>query len=255
MPSKIEWCDGTKNPVKVKGPDGKPHGHHCTKISEGCAHCYGEPINNRFGNKIPYDDREVEYVLDRKVFEQIGTWRKPRRCFTQSMSDLFHERIPDDLVGEVLWTLNIFKRHKYIFLTKRPERMKDIFAAEFPAGAPKHFWLGVTVENQARADERIPVLLSIPAAVHFVSVEPCLGAVDLSRYLLPYYYGGDKKVAKAIPRDIEYKPLRIRQSLDWVILGGESGPGARPMHPDWARGVRDQCNAAGVAFLFKQWGA
>ena len=247
MPTKIEWCEETKNPVKVKGPDGKPQGYHCTKISEGCVHCYGEPINRRFGNRIPYDDRDIKFVLDRKVFEQIGTWRKkPRRCFVQSMSDLFHKQIPDGLIGEVLSTLNIFKRHTFIFLTKRPERMKEMTAKAFPDGPPAHFWLGVTAENQARADERIPVLLSIPAAVHFVSIEPCLGPVDLSRWISPVGTGapftsimtGDK--------------ITFSHALKWVILGCETGPGRRTMQPVWARDVKDQCVAAGVPFFLKQ---
>jgi len=115
-------------------------------------------------------------------------------------------------------------------------------------------WLGVTAENQEQADARIPVLLQIPAAVRFVSVEPMLSAVDISQYLSPMFYAGEEKPAPPGINTKPYRPARIRGAVGWVICGGESGPGARPMHPDWALGLRDQCVAADVSFFFKQWG-
>lgn len=189
-------------------------------------------------------------------------WRTPARIFVNSMSDLFHEGVLDEVIDRVLTTVALSPRHTYQVLTKRPRRMRDYFLGDWairvysaidgnPAGATSagwlaggqplpNLWLGVSVEDQCRADERIPLLLDTPAAVRWVSAEPLLGAVDLIRTM-------DRA---------GYDPVwSIRQcGLDWVVVGGESGPGARPMHPQWARSLRDQCAAAGVPFLHKQNG-
>ena len=154
-----------------------------------------------------------------------GRWRRPRRVFVNSMSDLFHEQVPFDFVDEVFDRMVEHDRHVYQVLTKRPERMAE-YSARMDTW-PANVWAGVSVENQIWADRRIPLLTAVPASVRFLSVEPLLKAVDLSRYL---------------------------DGVQWVIVGGESGPRARPMAAEWARSVRDDCLAAGVPFFFKQWG-
>lgn len=182
---------------------------------------YGYPKDNPF--KITFHPDRLDQPL---------RWKKPRRIFVVSMGDLFHEDVTDKQIDGIFERMTHpmmgMDHHTYLILTKRPERIL--------AGHQEHFaewpniWLGVTCENQQAADERIPILLQIPAAVRFVSCEPMLSEIDFSH--LP----------------------ESGAELDWVICGGESGPGARPMHPDWARSIRDYCQAAGVPFFFKQWG-
>lgn len=182
-------------------------------------------------------------------------WKKPRRVFVSSMSDLFHEALPDQDVADVFRVMSRATWHTFQVLTKRAERMAAIMPRIVATFGPlPNVWLGVSVENQAAADKRIPFLLSTPAAVRFLSCEPLLGPVDLSAFLSCPFDGGSidahPKICDRCGRSHEIH----RPSTDWVIVGGESGPGARPMHPDWARGIRDACTAAGVAFFFKQWG-
>jgi protein gp37 len=172
------------------------------------------------------------------------------------MGDLFHEDIPFDILNEVFQVmLQASNRHIFILLTKRPRRAFDFFAFETDAtgegcSLADNMWLGVTAENQQRADERIPILLQIPAAVRFVSIEPMLGPVDLVRLSLGEHY------LNALSGQFSDDPEDWNSSsaLDWVIVGGESGPQARQTHPDWVRLVRDDCLGAGVPFFFKQWG-
>jgi protein gp37 len=151
------------------------------------------------------------------------------------MGDLFHPDVPHSFIQKVLYTIRLAKQHTFMVLTKRPERMITFFQQYYPEGPIQNLWLGVTAENQEQADKRIPVLLQIPAAIHWVSCEPLLGPINLEWYL----------------RD---SGLKAPHWLDWCVAGGESGPGARPLHPDWARSLRDQCEAAEVPFFFKQWG-
>jgi protein gp37 len=182
-----------------------------------------------------------------KVDEPIG-WKRARVVFVNSMSDLFHSDIPDDFVAKVFVTMALTAQHTYQVLTKRPRRMAHLLATEefeqlmarelvdqgrssFEYDWPlPNVWLGTSVENQEWADKRIPLLLEAPAAVRFLSCEPLLGSVDLTDYL-----------------DTE-------GALHWVIVGGESGPGYRPMQLEWARSLKDQCKEAGVPYFFKQWG-
>ncbi len=217
--SKIEWTDAVWNPVTG-----------CTKVSQGCKHCYAE----RFAKRQGYDFSQVELHPER--LEIPLNWRKPKRVFVDSMSDLFHPNVPDYFIGKVFEIMNLAYNHTFQILTKRPERMV-VFATTFRdfVGILPNVWLGVSVENQKAADERIPLLLQTPAAVRFVSCEPLLGQIDIQIDLLA-------------------QNIVTNTGISWVIVGGESGPGARPMHPDWARSLRDQCQAAGVAFFFKQWG-
>ena len=242
MPTKIEWAEETINPVRTV--DG---GYHCTKISPGCSMCYAERFNKRFGNGKPFDAAPTEFVLWKKPLQDVLRWRKPRLVFVQSMGDLFHPDVPFEIVTNIFGTMHSVKKHTYMILTKRPERMAEFIRwyskwigfNAWPREYP-HVWLGVTAENQEQADKRIPVLLQTPAAVHYLSIEPMLSHISLSTIDL----GGAGRWGRnyGMPQ------------IDWVICGGETGPGARPMHPDWARSLRDQCQAAGVSFFFKQHG-
>ena len=258
--SKIEWTDATWNPVVG-----------CTRVSEGCMNCYAERFAARFPERFGGVSRMTEYgprwtgkiVLRPEALNLPLRWRKQRRIFVNSMSDLFHENVEFAHIVAIFRVMAIAQHHTFQILTKRPQRMlevmnllpealKTIFPAEkhpevnAPGWPLPNVWLGVSVENQRAADERIPLLLQTPAAVRFLSCEPLLGPVDLTNYL-PYQY-------QATDEWGAFTDLYVQTGVDWVIVGGESGPGARPMHPDWVRGIRDQCVAAGVAFHFKQWG-
>jgi protein gp37 len=180
-------------------------------------------------------------------------WRKPRRVFVNSMSDTFHEAFTDEQISDVFAAMCRAPQHTYLLLTKRPERMRSFFIDGLEP--PPNWWLGVTVENQARADERIPLLLATPAAVHWVSCEPLLGAISFEDGWHDYLAGRATDVHES--RD-EYGEVVLEpvpadtQALDWVVLSGETGPGASPMEPVWAESVWEQCKAAGVPFFWKQ---
>lgn len=300
--SAIEWTDRTWNPVRG-----------CTRVDEGCRNCYAERVAFRFsGPGQPYEGlaekrngrtawtgklRLVEDALREPL-----RWKKPKdhpgplRIFVNSMSDLFHEDVPDSFIDQVLAVIALCPQHSFQVLTKRPERARAYFTAPMVGAridraawvltglggcwfnAPKNLWLGTSVSDQASADKRIPELLATPAAVRFVSYEPALGPVDFTRLditdvineklreiwkrdpLPGVELGGPVTRAAWVNAltgvaDSNWKvPTTRFPTLNWIICGGESGPGARPMHPDWARAVRDQCAAAGVAFFFKQWG-
>jgi protein gp37 len=221
----IEWTDATWNPVTG-----------CTKVSLGCAHCYAERITERFGRQ-----KFTDVVLHPERLDIPLRWKKPRRVFVNSMSDLFHEDAPDEFIGKVWEVMEEASAHTFQILTKRAGRMHMWVDEKAHAYLP-NVWLGVSVEDQERADERIPLLVDTPAAVRFVSCEPMLGPVDIRESLTVDWRGNNQEAPDGLP------------ALDWVIVGGESGPGARPMQPEWARSIRDQCVAAGVPFFFKQWG-
>ncbi len=253
--STIEWTDATWNPVTG-----------CTKVSEGCRNCY-------MARTVPrqkLDPWKVTLHPDR--LEIPLHWRRPRKIFVNSLSDLFHEDVPDAFIDQVFFTMGqcsaIVKRwtsrycHTFQILTKRPQRMRDYFIG-VEKRKPKwlglrglldfhlrNVWLGVSVEDQATADERIPLLLQTPFAVRFVSVEPLLGSVSL-RWLSAFPESAPYTAEHPSGHTDHLDGLR---RLDWIIVGGESGPGARPMHPDWVRSIREQCQAANVPLFFKQWG-
>lgn len=220
----IEWTDSTWNPVTG-----------CTKISPGCAHCYAERETLRWGRGPRFLPGETEVKLHPTRLYQPRQWRKGRRIFVCSMSDLFHEDVPDYFIHSVFYIIATSPQHTFQVLTKRPERMVDrLLEYETVRRTPKNLWAGVSVENKAYK-HRIDMLRGIQAPVRFLSVEPLLGPLG---------------------------PLDLT-GIDWVIVGGESGSGsrivggkkvplARPMDPDWAREVRDQCREAGVAFFMKQ---
>lgn len=232
--SRIEWTDATWNPMTG-----------CTPVSEGCEHCYAKRYAERFKGRFGYPaDEPFRVTLHGDRQGQPLRWQRRRKIFVCSMGDFFHEEVPVGFIRHTLMVMRDCGQHTFIVLTKRPKRMKQALEESkkktdycWPL---RNVWLGVTAENQRTADERIPILLQIPAAVRFVSVEPMLGPVDIYQWL-----GGN--------RDIK-PPHPYNGGLDWVICGGESGPGARPMHPDWVRSLRDQSVNTGVPFFFKQWG-
>ena len=257
--SRIEWTDATWNPVTG-----------CTKVSQGCKNCYAERDWARLVHLPAYHGRaftDVECHPER--LDQPLRWKRPRRIFVNSMSDLFHPDVPDEFIDRVFAVMALANQHNFQVLTKRPRRMLDYcktlgkhngidrvsIAAQQISSKTWFLWhkgdvgwnlpnvhLGVSVEDQLTADERIPLLLQTPAAVRWISAEPLLGPVSL---VVPF---DGAKVDSAVGA----KPGI--HALDWVVAGGESGPKARPSHPDWLRSLRDQCRAAGVPFLFKQWG-
>lgn len=237
--SKIEWTEATWNPITG-----------CTPISEGCANCYAKrEAETRLRGRCGYDkDDPFKVTFHESRLDQPLRWTKPRKIFVCSMGDLFHEDVPVKWINDVFRVIQRATAHRFMVLTKRPERMRDYFRRVLEArGWPEgdvpfsNVWAGVTVENQKRAEERTPILLDTPAAVRFVSVEPMLGPISLIDQREPHF---------------EFlHDIGIGSTLDWVICGGETGPGARPMHPDWVRSLRDQCQFAGTPFFFKSWGA
>jgi protein gp37 len=227
MPTKIEWTDETWNPIRgTKGP------WHCVKVSEGCRNCYAERFNRRKGGPA-YVKGADTLRLDEKVLEKPLHWKKPRLVFVCSMTDLFQEDVASMAIADVFNIMYRCPHHTFQILTKRPHRMK-VLADLFSHMPLPNVWLGVSVENQATLDERLPPLLDTEAAVHFVSYEPALGPINFGAACDEWWTS-------------QYQPF-------WVIAGGESGPGARPAHPDWFCSVRDQCQNNGIPFLFKQWG-
>ena len=281
--TKIEWTDATANAI-----------NGCTVVSPGCANCYAMKQAHRFpvrqGLTRPSPSGMTwtgEVRLNEAVFDQVLRWKRPRRIFWNAHGDTFHPSVPDEWIDRMFAVMALTPQHTHQVLTKRAERMRAYLRDEalrqrvvaqmqtmFGPGYPRSFyddirdwsendgfplpnvWLGVSVEDQQRADERIPVLLDTPAEVRWLSMEPLLGPVDLSPWLW-----GRAKPCRGCPGDVDCDCGFERRSnldgeevIDWVVLGGESGPGARPMSPEWARQVRDQCEHGGVPFHFKQWG-
>lgn len=210
--SAIEWTDATWNPVTG-----------CTKISAGCKNCYALRMAKRLHamGQARYRNK-FQVTLHSDLLDAPLHWHAPRQVFVNSMSDLFHDRVPDDFIRSVFETMASASWHTFQVLTKRPERLLAM-ARELPW--PENVWMGVSVENQ-RYVPRIHYLRRVPAAVRFLSVEPLIGP-------------------------IAQLPL---SGIDWVIVGGESGPRCRPMDPNWVRRIRDRCITYGVPFFFKQWG-
>lgn len=265
----IEWTDATWNPVAG-----------CTAVSPGCRNCYAARQALRLQanpqTQAKYagtarktaDGRPVftgRVNLAEHVLDQPLSWQRPRRIFVNSMSDLFHPEVPDEWVDRIWAVMALSPRHTFQVLTKRPERMaaylrnpdlqdrlngaavadtdrEDMPSTEWPL---PNVWLGTSVEDQERAEERVPYLLRCPAAIRFLSCEPLLGPVELDYDWL----------APPNPDPLPLNGQFRLPGVQWVIAGGESGPRARPMDPDWARALRDQCRGARVFFFFKQWGA
>jgi protein gp37 len=223
--SSIEWTDATWNPVTG-----------CTKVSPGCLHCYAEQFAERFRGVPghPYQ-QGFDLKLWPERLELPLRWKNPRMIFVNSMSDLFHEKVLDAYIEQVFDVMGLASRHTFQLLTKRSSRFAEWSASRYslmPAAGkkvwPKNVWAGVSVETDSYT-WRIADLQRVPALTRFLSVEPMLGPVNLDATHL--------------------------EGIHWVIVGGESGHGARAMRPEWARAVRQSCHLAGVAFFFKQWGA
>jgi protein gp37 len=281
--SKIEWTNDTWNPIRARNRRTGKLGWHCEHVTAGCVNCYAERRNKWVGTGLPFKPghrADLDIFLEEKMLLAPVRWKKPRMIFVCSMTDLFADFVPDEWIDKVFAVMALCPQHTFQVLTKRPERMRRYMttADDEKLGRPNgegerrdhimvdafgirddlsegrqllshsdeeclvrperwplpNVWLGITAENQARADARIPHLLETPAAVRFISAEPLLGPIDLMQWL----------------RDGDSDSPR----LDGVIVGGESGPNARPMHPQWARSIRDQCAQARVPFFFKQWG-
>jgi protein gp37 len=215
--SKIEWTDATWNPVRG-----------CTKVSPGCKHCYAETFAERFRGVPghPYE-QGFDLMLVPSKLETPFEWKQPRRVFVNSMSDLFHEKVPTAYIQQVAQVMKTADWHTYQVLTKRARRMKNLLNDELNEFSHlSHIWWGVSVENRKHGLPRIEELRKAPASVRFLSIEPLLedlGSIDLT-------------------------------GISWVIVGGESGPGAREMKAAWVRSIREQCQDANVPFFFKQWG-
>ncbi|MCC5574545.1 phage Gp37/Gp68 family protein [Microtetraspora sp. AC03309] len=244
--STIEWTDATWNPITG-----------CEKVSPGCDHCYAETFAERWrGTPGHYFENGFDVQLRPDKLDQPLRWKKPRKVFVNSMSDLFHKDVPSDYIAQVFAVMSLAPQHTFQVLTKRHARMRSLLNNQdwiadvwhqvdtlAEGTIPDHddwwplpnVWLGVSTENQQWADIRIPALLDTPAAVRWISAEPLLGPVNLGEAAPTEPYWHDR--------------------IDWVIAGGESGPGARPMHPDWVRSLRDQCQNTGVPFFMKQAGA
>lgn len=215
--STIEWTDATWNPVRG-----------CTKVSPGCKHCYAETFAERFRGVPghPYNQGFDLKLVPEKLAEPLR-WSSPKTVFVNSMSDLFHDRVPDDYIDKVVRVMERANWHTYQVLTKRSERLRDLLSTKLAfASELAHIWWGVSVEDKRFGVTRIAHLRQSPAAVRFLSIEPLLedvGTLDL-------------------------------RGIHWVIVGGESGAGARPMKQVWVTSIRQQCRAARVPFFFKQWG-
>ncbi len=215
--SKIEWTDATWNPIRG-----------CTKVSSGCARCYAEVFAERFRGVPghPYEQGFDLRLVPEKLTDPLR-WPTSRMIFVNSMSDLFHEEVPDDYILATAEVMRVANWHTYQVLTKRAERLKDLLRGKLKKlASAKHIWWGVSVENRSQGLPRIGLLRASGAAMPFLSIEPLLedlGELNLSR-------------------------------MAWVIVGGESGPGARPLKSEWVRNIRHQCRRYRVPFFFKQWG-
>ena len=298
--TKIEWTDATWNVVNgcsVVSPGCK----RCYAMKQAHRFPVRQGLTQRSAGGMVWIG---EVRFNEAVLFHPLRWRRPRRIFVCAHGDLFHEKVPDEWIDRVFAVMALSPQHAFQVLTKRPKRMRDycndqatpervydlvcdmaltghanviliapgIDEMEAPKGTrvrlgvwpPPNVWLGVSVEDQQRADERIPVLLDTPAAVRWLSMEPLLGPVDLRRIreggravgYLDALTGcfSDPDAGQHEEDEGAWVNVLGGATIDWIVLGGESGPGARPMHPDWARSIRDQCAAVGVPFLFKQWG-
>lgn len=263
--SKIEWTDATWNPVRG-----------CSVVSEGCRNCYAMQIAARFsGEAMPFEGLAYrngsgahwtgKTRLIEERLEDPLRWKAPRRIFVNSMSDLFHESLSFGQIFRVLMVMQQCPQHEFQVLTKRPARMKEFFEWLVIWGTPTalamgfseyyewpypNVWLGISCEDQSSFDERWPYLRDTPAWTRFLSLEPLLGPINASPALVENHYYCDISNDPDDPTPAH----RCSPVVNWVVVGGESGPKARPMHPDWARSLRDQCVTTGVPFFFKQWG-
>jgi len=255
--SGIEWTDATWNPVTG-----------CTKVSPGCDNCYAASIAHRFAGTPAYPQGFTVTLRPERLVIPLR-WTRPRRVFVNSTSDLFHNQIEDRFIAQVWAVMACAPRHTFQVLTKRHARLRALLSdptfeamvleavdqLRLPAPLPgtpvpvlplPNVWIGVSAENQQWADIRVPNLLATPAAVRFVSAEPLLGPIRLT--------GRHETCPQHPDHSTRACSCARRAGLDWLIVGGESGPAARPMNPRWVSDLRDDATTGGVAFLFKQWG-
>lgn len=266
--TKIEWTDEVFNPVTG-----------CTKISQGCSGCYAERMSKRLAGRYGYPEAPDNFkvTLHPDKLYKPSHWKKPRLIFVCSMGDLFHEDVPFEFIDKVLYTMGTTQRHTYQILTKRPERMYRYFNGivegesesiqrilklsgyqsihrhilNFRKGIPMaNLWLGVSTEDQETANERIPWLLKTPAAVRFVSAEPLLSDINFHE-LIACPRCGYTQHDQSIHMDHHLCTMEIPNTISQIIVGGETGPKARPMNPTWARSIRDQCRATDTKFFYK----
>ena len=239
----IQWCDATWNPITG-----------CSRVSKGCEHCYAETLAagrlRHHPSRAGLTDENGRWNgvvrLNKEWLWQPLGWRKPRRIFVVAHGDLFHERVPDKWIDGIFSVMSLAPQHVFQVLTKRPARMREYIKKAASSGIMwplPNVWLGTSVEDQKTADERIPALLETPAVVRWLSAEPLLGPIDFHKAPFGFLHSGH-----IVPAN---KSGRYEQ-IEWVVVGGESGPGYRPMDPDWARSIRDQCRLAGVPFFMKQ---
>lgn len=257
----IEWTDATWSPITG-----------CSVVSAGCKHCYAMKLA---GTRLQHHPSRAGLTVDTKNgpvwtgevrfneqwLDQPLRWKRPRMVFVCAHADLFHPNVPNEWLPLIFGVMAAAKQHTFQVLTKRPERMREVLndpvffdavaytvrdtygieleADDWPL---RNVWIGVSVEDQAAADERIPLLLDTPAAVRWISAEPLLGPVDLGLF-------------GTVPKDISPRYTLVYEMLDWIVVGGESGPNARPMVLGWAKDIVSQCKAAGVPVLMKQVGA
>lgn len=241
--SKIEWCDNTWNPWIG-----------CTRVSPACDHCYAETWASRYGT-VEWGAGKPRKLTSEANWQQPLRWNREaaasgerKRVFCASLADVF------DNEADPEWRVRLFSLIEktphldWLLLTKRIGNAAKMLPRDWGKGWP-NVWLGISVVSQEEADRDIPKLLALPAAIRFLSMEPLLGPVDLNRI-----ENIDGLHASALSRQVDGNYYEFPNTIEWVIVGGESGKDARPMHPDWARSLREQCVAADVPFLFKQWG-
>ena len=263
--TKIEWTDATWNPITG-----------CSVVSPGCTNCYAMRLA---GTRLKHHPSRIgltdsskagpvwngQVRWNRNWVNQPLKWRRRRAIFVCAHGDLFHESVPDAWIGEVWAVMEQAHWHRFQVLTKRPGRMRYWLDRKWYSGKVlPNVWLGVSAEDQQRANERIPILLDIPAAIRFASIEPLLGPIHFSPLQCEdFKYGKSRGYGANVYALRGARSYQVPAShwtedfpkLDWVIVGGESGKGARPMHPEWVRSIMYQCHDAGVPFFFKQWGA
>lgn len=288
--SKIEWTGKTWNPIRARNRETGKVGWHCEKVSPACANCYAETMNvqggnnpGRFGTGIRYavdQTSKIEFFLDEKTLMAPLHWKKPTSIFPCSMTDLYGSWVPDEWLDQIYAVIAITEQHTYQILTKRPERRREYMKDSAPlrngrvchqfgelmrrskmgsaiwTGWPlPNVWEGISVGNQEEADKMIPILLDTPAAVRWVSYEPALAGVDFTSYLTASCDMGHAHSAKWRGTSCVTCDGIISGGLDWLVVGGESGPGARPFNVQWARDVIAQCKASGVPCFVKQFGS
>ncbi len=232
----IEWTNATWSPVTG-----------CTQVSPGCDHCYAKRMAPRLRGRFGYpQDDPFRVTMHEDRLDEPQAWKNPRRIFVCSMGDLFHPAVPWEFIDRVFWAIMQTPQHTYQMLTKRPGRMA-YYANGLERDWPSNVWAGTSVES-AKYLPRLDVLGRVPARVRFVSAEPLLGPLDLRPWLTCNVCGKPQDTDAHNMDGHNYEAA----VLNWCIVGGESGPGARPMHPQWAREIRDQCLEQKVAFFFKQ---